>query len=191
MRSLSRLTAATVLFLTFAACGEGVVSGDRPPSDKGQIKLEVPENSLEGPPYSFDGKRTGSCTVMSIDGPVISNGFFRAEISQSEKSINMQLFCAPDKNSTSGYKLYTTGNLEIDENIVKGPSIQSGRIGRKGLKLVFLPINGIQYTVLALVDSKIKFEVTGLYEGREVERMTGELNPLKLPQINEINRRIR
>lgn len=179
MKSLFLLTAASILLL-LTACGDGITRGGRPISDNEQIKLEIPENSLEGPPYSFGGKRTGSCTVMSIDGPVISNGFFRAEISQTEKSINIQLFCAPDKNSTSGYKLYTTGNLEIEENLVKGPTIQSGRIGRKGLKLVFLPINGIQYTIAALVDSQIKVEVTGLYEGQEVERMTGALSPSRV-----------
>lgn len=169
-----RLPLVAFLFMSFIACGEGITDNDGLTTNPGQIKLEIPENSLEGIPHSFHGTKTGTCTVTSINGSVIRDGFFRAEINQSSSMINIQLFCAPDKNSTSGYKLYTTGNLKIEENELKGPTIASGKIGRKGLKLVFLPLNGIQYTVTALVGSKTQFEVTALYEGREVERMRGE-----------------
>lgn len=172
MRTLqSRLVIGAILLFFLSACGSA--QRDESGSDSDQTKLELPENSLEGPPYSFHGTKTGPCTVTSFAGSVIMNGYFRVEIVQTETLLNVQLFCAPDKNATSGYKLYTTGNLRIDGNTVEGPGVQSGRIGRKGLKLILLPLQGVQYTITALVDSQILFEVNAFYNGREVERMTG------------------
>lgn len=173
-RFCPHLIALFTLMPVFMACSNADSSNDSAPGGSDQQKLELPENALEGEPHSFHGTRTGTCTVKTVTGTLINNGFLRSEIQQTATGLNIQIFCAPHEHATSGYKLYTTGHLSIDGNDVTGPTLQSGRIGRKGLQLFLKPVNDLSYTIAASVGTKTRFQITAVHSERIVENMLGE-----------------